>query len=386
MKRIIGFLSALLLIWLPVSGTAQPLSVDLSLFNSQAQVFYVGDLGFTGFGSVPDIFSLTLSNNSGSAVEMQLHFEMRLNQTPIAEAFSNRFNLPPGTFVFTSSQLNTGSAVIPGTNIALDLSNYSLNFDQIENLRNQILTTGKLPAGQYDFFIEIIPFENGTPLPPVPDGDQTNNVLTISNPTTLELVYPGERVSAAASLIEVPSPYPYFLWQSDASLFNLFVYEKYPGDQTIQDVLSHDPVLQIEGYPNQVYNYPPDPSPEEYFDENGNRVGQSVIIRPLEAGETYYWYVQAIVLTASGETTLSSEVFQFKVATTDESMATSQMILNYLQQILGSRYEEFMQALSDYTPDGNILLNSTPVTPEALIDMINAMNKNEITIQNITIE
>ncbi len=386
MKRVFISLFVLIFLSFPMHLPAQnlPISVDLHLFNPQAQVFYIGDLGFTGFGHVPNIFTITLHNTGTRSYRVQVRFYMRLNQATIVDAYSNEFDLPPGTYTFNSSELNTGSVVIGGN--VVEIQNYTISFDQIENLENQILSTGRLPAGQYEFMVEIIPFdENGTPLPAIPDPNPADNIMTITNPTTLEPLYPGTRVSSH-TLLEVPTPYPYFMWQSDAYLFNLFVYEKYPSDESIQDVLSHDPVLHVERYPNQIFQYPTDPSPQEYFDSNGNKVGQSVVIRMLEPGKTYYWYVQAIIFTGSGEQILDSDVYQFRVAESDQSSVNAQMILNYLRQILGERYESVMQLLSNFTPTGNILLNGTPVETDVLLDLINKLNQNKATIENVFVE
>jgi len=54
--------------------------------------------------------------------------------------------------------------------------------------------------------------------------------------------------------------HPYFIWQSDAGLFNLLVYRKYEAED-IQDVLSRDPILRLENYPSQVFQYPFETNP-----------------------------------------------------------------------------------------------------------------------------
>ena len=182
------------------------------------------------------------------------------------------------------------------------------------------------------------------------------------------------------------SLFPYFIWQSDAELFNLFVYKKYQ-EESIQDVLSRDPVLQIEGFPKQVFQYPTDTSPLEFADESGKMVGKNVgPIRLLEPGETYYWYVEANIPTVTSETILNSDVYQFKVAQLEQSEATANLILSYLQQILQDRYENYMMRLQGFSPNGNILINDTPVKIEALIGMINKISRDEVKIQNISIE
>ncbi len=187
-------------------------------------------------------------------------------------------------------------------------------------------------------------------------------------------------------MTEIPTPFPYFLWQSDATKFNLFVFERYAEDQSIQDVLSHDPMLHLEGYPNQVFQYPTDPSPLTFY-KNGELVGNSVgPVRLLEPGNIYYWYVQAVIITASGENTLNTEVYQFKVSAQDQASAAGELIMTYLRQILGDRFEQYLQRLQGYEPTGNILLNNVPVDFDVLAELIQKINQNKAEIQNITIE
>lgn len=388
MKSTFAFLLISILLLIPgmVPAQAQDIELDLQLTNSHAQIFYVGDLDVRGIGNAPEIFRLTITNNTPDTKEIKIYFKMVLNNTLLVEASSNRFLLPPGSFTFTNNQLNTGQAFIENNNI--ELKDYSVNWDRVENLQSQVLTTGKLPSGQYQFNMEYVEYTNGVPGQPQGDMNPGNNILTITNPTTLEPIYPGNRVNEG-NLIDIPSSFPYFQWQSDAFKFNLFVYEKYPEDQSIQDVLSKDPVLHIEGYPNQVFQYPTDPSQLTFYDRQGNPIGGSVgPIRMLEPGNIYYWYVQAVITTSSqtGEETLNSDVYQFQIADQDQAGTTSEMINTYLRQLLGDKFEQYSQALQGYQPTGNLLLNNVPIEIETLVELINKMNNDKIEIQNITIE
>ncbi|HFE64982.1 MAG TPA: hypothetical protein ENK14_11305 [Caldithrix sp.] len=361
------------------------ITVDLRLFNTETQVFYVGDIDPAGLGNAPTYFDLTLTN-TGDPQQIILRFELRVNGESIAEAESDPFTLPTGTFVFTNNQLNTGTAVIPGTTEEIELKNYSLDFDRVENLKSQILATGKLPSGSFEFWIGWQPYQTGGTGQWVPDPNLNDNILTITNPTTLEPLYPGNRVSENL-LMEVPSPYPYFLWQSDASLFNLTVIKKYPGDASIQDVLSHEPVLKIEGYPQLVFQYPTDSSPLTFYGQTGNQVGQSVgPIRMLEPGATYYWFVQAVIQTVSNDIILNSDVYQFKVASGEQTPGTENLVSIYLQQILGDQFDQYMQLLDGFSPTGNLYLNGAPVDLNMLAEFISKLNNQKIEIQNITVE
>jgi len=109
-------------------------------------------------------------------------------------------------------------------------------------------------------------------------------------------------------------------------------------------------------------------------------------IRLLEPGHIYYWYVQAIIPASSGNVDLNSDVYQFKLTDSQQDLSNSNLILVYLRQILGDRYEQYMSALQGYEPDGTILLNKTPVDPETLIEFITKINQNKIDIQSIHID
>jgi hypothetical protein len=369
-------------------GLAQQIKIDLQLSVPDARIFYAGDLGYTGMGNIPEIYDVVLANTASSSQNMRLHFEMHVGNTIVVETFSNPFTLPVGTFMFGSRQLKNGLAFIPETGEYIELKRYSIDFNRVENLRKQVAATGRLPSGQYNFFMEAILLdENSQPTGQIiPDTDPDNNILTVTNPTTLELVYPGSRAEDEA-VEEIPSQFPYFIWQSDASLFNLFVFEKYAMDRSVEDVINHDPVLQLEGFPNQIFQYPADPGKLEFFKAQGEKVGESVgPIRLLEQGKIYYWYVEAVVLSTSGEIHINSRVFKFKIVNQEQGDSATKLIRIYLEQMLGRRYTSYLQRLQDSTPTGKMVLNNVPVGVEALIDLVNKIKNDEITIQNVSIE
>jgi hypothetical protein len=362
-------------------GQAPNITVNLVLFNNQANIFYIGDLDPTGLGNAPNYYTLEIGNLGSTDERVQLGFEIISDNKSFVDATSNAFTLPANhTYAFTNNQLNLGAAIIPETGEEIEITDYNLNFDEINNLQNVVTSTGKLPAGIYRFVFTV--FQENNPSLILASDEE---ILTITNPTTIEPLYPGERVSNAV-LTEIPTTFPYFYWQSDVSQFNLYVYRKYE-DKSIQDVLSRDPILHLERYPNNLFQYPAESDPLFFYDEAGNPVGQSVgAVRPLEPGNTYYWYVEAIIPTNSGETVLPSDIYQFKIAELAGAQADVDMILRYLRQILGDKYDLYMSKLQGYDPDGNILLNGVPVQIETLIQLATQIQDKQAEIKNVVVQ
>ncbi len=393
MKFCLPWLLAGIFLLLSQKAIAQltSVSVDLTVSNPNARVFYSGDINFSGFQNTPNLFRLELANDGDTPVSMSFNFAISLEGIEFVTSHSNNFQLPAhSTNIFSNEQLDMGAAVIRDQNglpvgSPVRLNDYLINFGRIKNMQRAVFSTGKLPAGRYIFSVTAAVQQNGSQLT-VSDKNPADNILTISNPTTIEPLYPGNR--ADSGYIEnVAVDFPYFFWQSDAVTFNLFIFKKYPADKAIQDVLAHDPILHIEGYPNRIFQYPPDSSPLIFYGQDGTVSGRSVgPVRPLEPGSVYYWYVQGQVMTTSGETTINSEVFRFRLSKPAQSSSESNLILVYLKQIFGGRYNDFMRGLQGYEPTGTLTLNGSPAKPELLLDLITELNRDKAKIDKITIE
>lgn len=376
------FIRSLLFFLIPVILLAQApnIEVNLILFNSQANIFYIGNIDPTGLGNVPDYFTLEIKNLESVDARIKLGFEIWTDNTRIVYALSDAVTLRGlEDHIFTSSQLNTGSAVL-NSGDRLEVTNYDVDFTAVERIENPTFSTGKLPNGIYRFIFNV--YSENDPNTVIASDEE---ILTITNPTTIEPLYPGERVNQNV-MVEIPTTFPYFYWQSDAQMFNLYVYKKYE-DQSIQDVLSRDPILHLENYPNQLFQYPAESEPLFFYDETDREIGRSIgPVRMLEPGNIYYWFVEAVIQTSSGQTNLPSDIYQFKVANIEGAQGDLDLILVYLRQILGDQYDRYMSGLQEYDPDGNILLNRIPVQVEALVDLVNKLRTKEAEIKNVVVE
>ncbi len=363
------------------STQAQQLYIDLRLFDSQARVFNVGDLDPTGFGNAPNYYTLEIGNRGAVDEGVRILFSVISNGVVFVEGQSNVFQLPPGVFIFPSSQLNTGTAFINSQEIKI--GKYQIDFASIQDLEKKVIKTGKLPAGVYEFRVELL---RDPPVgAPIPDLNPGDNILTITNPTTIEPLYPGLRVNSL-EVPEIPTTTPYFVWQSDAEFFNLYVYRKYEADD-IQDVLSRDPILFLESYPGQIFQFPSESEPLIFFNSIGDPIGRSIgAVRLIEPGNIYYWFVEALIPTASGVAQLPSDVFQFKVSDREKSAMDSDLILAYLRQILGERFDESMEPLKGFSPSGAILLNGAPANVQVLEELVSQFVSGKAVLQEVFVQ
>lgn len=375
----------------------EDIDIDLQLLNNNAQVFVIGD--FRNSLSTNSYFMINLANNGNEQVRMKLRVEIYFNNVLIAWAESSVFNFPGNTVLppYSNLQLSQG-VMIPGSappyNI-ITLGEFDVDLNAVENLENQILATGKLPSGVYRFQttgIEIL--STGEEGEHVSDPFE-NHTLIITNPTTLELFFPGRSISET-TIEEIATTFPYFQWQTDVYIdinneewlnndqppyFNIFVYEKFPEDETTQDVLSHPAILQIEKYKLNFFQYPLESNPILQY---GTAVGP---IRLLENGKTYYWYIESVILTGTGDYTIQSDVFRFRIADLTESVNYAPQILALLEQILGPNYWPVLQQLRDdgFDPNGKIFLEKNEIDINELLIILGKLTRGEAEVKDVEV-
>lgn len=361
----------------------QDVKIDLQLLNPNAQIFIVGD--FRSSFATTSYFILHLANNGDPEIRMKLILEVYYNNIRIAWGESSTFMMPGNTTLppYSNQQLYQG-VTIPGASPPddqLKLGDLDTDFSAVENLENQILATGKLPSGVYEFRTIAIDVSQGGGS--VEDQIQ-NHTLTITNPTTLELFFPGRSV-AVTDIEEIVTTFPYFQWQSDvnplAADYNLFVYEKFPEDETVDDVLSHPAMLHLEGYGLNFFQYPTQTNPMLL---SGQAVGP---IRLLENGKIYYWLVESVVPTGTGDFVIKSDVFRFKISDLAGQVNYAPQILSLLEQILGPDYWAVLQQLRDdgFEPNGKIFWEQNEIDITELLIILGKVTRGEAEVKGVEI-
>lgn len=388
MKRIIRIFMILVLGMF--SAQAQ-LRLDLQILNPDAQSFYVGDLDFIQKNSDKVIFSFTVQNQ-GEAVTGRFIFLVRYisggEPVELIRGTTNEITIPTGVFWnMTNVDLNRGASLsLPGGGeVNLEITDYSINFERLDFINKYVMKTGKLPAGRYLFDVYFNEVQDVNPF---------NNQLVISNPSYVQLGYPGVDISTPDPMV-IHTIAPVFQWFSDASLFDLYIYEVRPSDYTPSDIFGHEPYAVIRNITGQNFQYPIIPgsryvagiNPEENS-ASLEEFGIQENIRTLQEGKTYAWYVEAKIITAAVSRTdiIRSPVFHFRIVDGNQDVMEEDMIIQALQMILGESYDTVMNQLKGYKAEGKILFNGKLISAKELLEIALKAQKEGWTVTMVEVE
>lgn len=377
--------------------------VELQLLTPNAQIFPIGDFDFARTGLVDPYYIVRIRNTSNEPLDLRLCLEVRYNGEVIAQTESDIVPQVPPTpdpYILTSQAINQNIASINGQPVRF--VNTTVDFNAVNDLEQQVLSTGRAPAGTYQVRMfygdENIGLDCATAA--LSDPFLQDNVMTITNPTTIEPLFPGQS-ALASDVEEVGTLFPFFQWQSDIDpasfgfeqietfkqsgdgppFYTLQIFEKYPEDETIDDVLSHPPILFLDKFKQNFFQFPVDSDP---LLTSGEFVGP---VRPLINGNTYYWRVTSVVPTAIGNAELQSDVFRFKVADLAKADHRSSLILQILQQMLGPRYGIVNQELVEkgFAPTGDMNIEGSDVDIAELLQYLNAVIQGKATVKEIEV-
>jgi len=358
MNRINLIIILLFFVLIPISLFSKTFSdttitVELELFIPSNGVLFLNDLDLTNISNAPVLFSITITNNDTDLKKIQLELGVRRNEQDIIKGMTYPFTIQPGVTYLTNRDLGMNP----------DFSYTDINLGELEEI---VYATGKLPEGQYEFFVRILLNKLSI--------DEDIETLTISNPpTVLDLLSPGQPAENI-NLMEIYTTLPFFLWHSNASKYRITICEKLPTNSSPADVMNNEPRMQATIESLTFFPYP------------------SSGVRALQPGKTYYWQIVAITESSDGPVELESEIWGFKISnlTGGTFSMEHQQILAYLTSFFGDKgladLFEPGGELEGYTFTGTMFNNGKPITQEDLNAIIEKIISKHITIDEYFVE
>lgn len=367
----------MILLMLVSLGTSQ--QVDISLIISptlrNARVVYISSFDLLQQGSADFLFQLTI--RSETEVPGKLVFRLFRNESPLAEATTNEFKLPPGIHNINNIQLSNGYQFPNGEFVKFDDSRTESPDDDFEQETTQ---SGKLPSGKYNVSVA---FYEVDPMDPLGIGSQLLEIVSNAYVVPVAPGSPGGLTNPAIIYTE----FPVFQFNTDLlpfgeiDPFNILVYKVLPDQhQSVDDVLTTTPHLDVTTSWT-LFQYP-----QNSADEQGGilRINE---FQPLTPG-TYVWRVILNLQTTSGTEFVQSPIFGFKLvdpSDVNENLvrkAAARQVFNILRFLIGERANEIEDNLSDFSLSG-IVVDGQPIELEELYNKINQYTDKVITIENI---
>ena len=318
------------------------------------ETVYIADLTPNTSNSNPGLFEITLVNGAAGAQTIKLRFTIKRVEPALSELFVGTTD--PFTLSGAMRRITTRDLFGSGE---FSIQDYTIAPD--DQLRDELLQSGKLPSGSYIFGVDVLTAQDV-----LLDHDEVR--IDIGTAARVELLTPGRLIGEAPPTVAATGLR--FMWSTDA----------HTGAQYRLRVVRVDgPTSGEEAMQGNASWETLTPATSEFYPAS------SAALR-LEPGATYAWQVTREVSSSSGVERVKSPVYWFRIgepgnqfvgAGVDESVRLR--IVEMLRKMgLGSELNGF-RPVSATLSDGRIL------SFETLEELIAAIASGQIALVSLRV-
>jgi hypothetical protein len=337
---------------------AQLGSLSVNVITAPVNTLSIADVNWETASTPKWLFTVTISTGRTGPVGviMELTLDALLAS---GENYPNAVTLITNTFtvnsVLTFTNMDLGKGVINDSIYVFDES-------AKRRFKDVALPTGALPAGKYRFTVKVREAPTSPPVIYI-------FTITLSNPSGVTLIFP---MDGDASV----NQFPLFRWQYDGSSARISIFEKLPGQSTLEEAAEGVPIHAEEvGKNNPKFQ---DPTSFQY---------PSYAVRSLQTGKTYIWYVEGLSGATGGTTIpIRSELRSFTVSSAGG--ASFMTYLDDLERALDPKYKPvFDQIRADgLIATGMLRLNGNPISTVELLKIIQQLRANPDGVLSVGLE
>ena len=355
--------------------------------------FYLNSIDINTGDSSIEYFRYRIENEeyiNGEAYDLNAEYKLSVNSPDLglygSEIISGTVHITNMTIpyiTFSNLDLNYTSTGVSGAEFQLEGSvgdHIQLSNDELINIQQQILQSGKLPNGNYIFTVSLKCSTDDNII-----YDSITKTIEAYEPTFLDLVSPGGSIQDTISNA-ILTTNPLFIWNADYCTqcdYGIRVCKYNPSlHSSLYEAINDNSMLpsnqSFDFYPiisNQSFSYPT----SDAFD--------------LIPGDLYVWQIQRSYETTLGIQDNKSPIFVFKIYSIEDDIdndSSNDLYDDLLSQLLGYQYEQLFGnngELKGFTVKGNtILLNNEIVPISVLYDIINQLNNGNLEIIEVEVE
>lgn len=304
-------------------------------------------------------------------------FTIELRTVPAGSTISNVVLLISGDLALASGevarnviQMTTTAFTVTGSRILtnFDLARADLRGDYRFDdgalteigVRDVALASTKLPAGVYTLRVQAYQRQNGTDT----DIGRPKNpiIFDLRNPSSVELLLPADGETAVGL-------YPLFQWLYDGTESRIAVFERLPGQGSLEETIGGVPHLREE-VTGHSFQYP------------------SAGVRALQPGSTYVWYVDGLSRSSGGTLQPIRSLLRSFTVATRETPTPESSILDALELALGPQYKPLFDRLraDRMTATGAFRLNDSTLTTDQLLQFISTLRRSPELVRGAYVE
>jgi hypothetical protein len=327
--------------------------INVQTITAPVDALTINDVDFLNSTTPKWLFTITLTVvHAGQILDVTMTITLDA-VLATGEAFPNAARIVTNEFTVNSTRTITN----------LDLQEPGLvaisETDPVAKARFEevALPSGLMPAGVYNFRVEVQPVDSGEP-----SGDEFRIVL--ANPSSIDLLVPlnGDVVA---------TQFPLFQWMFDGLRSTISIYEKLPGQTSFEETASGVPHLTAEITSN-YFQYP------------------TAGVRVLQPGRSYVWFVEGHVQRTGGtDLLITSPLRAFTVATGAGTSSVPEVtLLDELERALGPTYKPLFDEIraGGFTPSGTARLDGQPVSVVNLLQIINKFRESPDNVLSVRVE
>jgi hypothetical protein len=332
-------------IFLPAVTQAQ---ITVSTVTAPVNTLTINDLDYLNSTTPKWLFTITMTAPRTVQVVMTINLDVLLANGTRYENAARFISVP-----FTIERTRTVTNLELGRGRGIPQESYIFNNEAKAKFLEIALPSGSMPAGSYIFTVNVREV-NG------PDADTKQFTFILTNPSTPVLLAPqdGEVLT---------EEFPLFEWQYDGPRARIAIFEKLPGQRSLEETASGTPhyTATVE---TRSLRYP-------------------TSARALQSGKTYVWYVTGLVGAAGGTNLeLRSALRSFTISTT--STASLAWLLQDLERSLPPVYKPVFDQIraQNLSPTGSYRLNGSPISLTELLRVLNEIRANPEAVGAVNLE
>ena len=382
------------LLWNTVYANCGSFKIKEDYFSDYLIGFYLNGIDINTGNSSIEYFRYRIDNEEYNpnleSYNLKAEYKLTINSpdlglynSDIIAGTINITDMVVPSLVFSNLDLNYESDGVAGADFKLEGSigeHIQLSEDDLLNIQQQILQTGKLPNGNYVFTVSLKCATDDNII-----YDSITKSIEAFEPTFLDLIAPGGSIQDTLSNT-ILTTNPLFTWNADYCSqcdYGIRVCQYNPNlHASLSDAINDNSMLpsnqSFDFYPltnNQSFVYPTN----DAFD--------------LIPGNLYVWQINRSYQTTLGTQENKSPIFVFKVYSSDDNIidsSSNDLYADLLNQLLGTQYNQLFGnagELKGFSIKGNtILLNNEEVPISVLYEIINQLDNGDLEIIEIEVE